>query len=114
LAVEFDATSQDGAVLAERVSAGTVSDLNQKIYERIEAWRQRPIEGEHAYVFLDGIWMKRSWGGEVQSVSVLVAIGVTEEGYREILGVADRCKEVCVVPIGHKTLPSKTREKPAD
>ena len=36
----------------------------------------RPIEGEHAYVYLDGIWLKRSWGGEVRNVAVLVAIGV--------------------------------------
>ena len=37
--------------------------------------------------------MKRSWGGEVQNVSVLVAIGVNNEGYREILGVAEGSKE---------------------
>jgi len=28
-----------------RVSAGTVRDLNQKMYERIEPWRNRPIAG---------------------------------------------------------------------
>jgi putative transposase len=31
------------------------------------------------YVFLDGLWLKRSWGGEVRNVSVLVAIGVNDE-----------------------------------
>jgi len=75
------------------VSAGTVSDLNQKMYERIEAWRTRRIEGKHPYVFLDGISLKRTWGGEVRNVSVLVAIGVGEDGYREGLGVAEGCKE---------------------
>jgi transposase-like protein len=67
--------------------------LNQKIYAQIEAWRNRPIEGRHAYVYLDGIWLKRSWGGEVKNVAVLVAIGVREDGYREILGVAEGLKE---------------------
>ena len=75
------------------MSAGTVSDLNQKIYARIEEWRNRPIEGEHPYVYLDGIALKRSWAGEVRSVSVLVAIGVNSEGYREVLGVCEGAKE---------------------
>jgi len=64
-----------------------VSDLNKKIYGTIEAWRNRPIEGEHPYVYLDGIVLKRSWAGEVRNVSLLVAIGVNESGYREILGI---------------------------
>ena len=81
------------ALWGTKVSSGTVSKLNQKIYRTIEEWRQRPIEGEHSYVYLDGISLKRSWGGEVRNVSVLVAIGVSNEGYREILGVAEGAKE---------------------
>jgi transposase-like protein len=38
-----------------RVDSSTVSELNQKIDPRIETWRNRPIEGAHAYIFLDGI-----------------------------------------------------------
>jgi len=75
------------------VSASTVSGLAQKVYGQIEAWRNRKIEGEHAYVYLDGLWLKRSWGGEVKNVAVLVAIGVDREGYREVLGVAEGTKE---------------------
>jgi putative transposase len=81
------------ALWGQRVSPSTVSELNQKIYTTIEAWRQRPIEGEHAYVYLDGIWLKRSWGGEVRNIAVLVAVGVRSDGYREILGVAEGAKE---------------------
>jgi len=81
------------ALWGTRVSPSTVSELNQKIYGQIEAWRNRPIEGEHAYVYLDGIWLKRSWGGEVKNVAVLVAIGVNQEGFREILGVAEGARE---------------------
>lgn len=81
------------ALWGTRVSPSTVSELNQKIYTQIEAWRNRPIEGEHAYVYLDGIWLKRSWGGEVKNVAVLVAIGVRGDGYREILGVVEGTKE---------------------
>jgi transposase-like protein len=81
------------ALWGERVSPSTVSELNQKIYGTIEAWRNRPIEGEYAYVYLDGIWLKRSWGGEVRKIAVLVAVGVRSDGYREILGVAEGIKE---------------------
>src|SRR5215467_9949892 len=76
-----------------RVSPSTASDLNKKIYGTIEAWRNRPIEGEHPYVYLDGIVLKRSWAGEVRNVSLLVAIGVNESGYREILGICEGAKE---------------------
>ena len=77
------------ALWGTRVSPSTVSELNQKISGQIEEWRNRPIAGEHAYVFLDGIWLKRSWGGEVKNVSILVAIGVNQDGFREVLGVME-------------------------
>ena len=81
------------ALWGTRVSPSTVSDLNKKIYATIEAWRNRPIEGEHPYMYLDGIVLKRSWAGEVRNVSLLVAIAVNSEGYREILGICEGAKE---------------------
>jgi putative transposase len=81
------------ALWGTRVSPSTVSSLNKKIYGTIEVWRNRPIEGEHPYVYLDGIVLKRSWAGEVRNVSLLVAIGVNGEGYREILGICEGAKE---------------------
>jgi transposase-like protein len=81
------------ALWGTRVSPSTVSNLNKKIYAKIEAWRSRPIEGEHPYVFLDGIVMKRTWAGEVRNVSLLVATGVNAEGYREILGICEGANE---------------------
>jgi len=81
------------ALWGTRVSPSTVSDLNKKIYETIDVWRNRPIVGEHPYVYLDGIVMKRSWAGEVRNVSLLVAIAVNSEGYREILGIVEGAKE---------------------
>ena len=44
-------------------------------------------------MYLDGICLKRTGGGEVRNVSVLVAVGVGQDGYRDILGVAEGCKE---------------------
>ena len=68
------------ALWGAQVSSSTVSELNQKICGKIEEWRKPPIDGEHPYVFVDGVYLKRSWGGEVQNVSVLVVLGVNDEG----------------------------------
>ena len=76
-----------------RVSPGTISNLNKKAYEHIETWRTRPLAGDYPYVYVDGVYLKRSWGGEIQNVSVLVAIGVSSDGFREIIGAAEGMKE---------------------
>jgi transposase-like protein len=81
------------ALWGTRVSPGTVSNLNKKIYAKIEQWRHRRIEGEHPYLYLDGIVMKRTWAGEVRNISLLVASAVNAEGYREILGICEGAKE---------------------
>ena len=81
------------ALWGTRVSSGTVSNLNKKVYKHIERWRTQKIEGDDAYVYLDGIVLKRSWGGDVKNVSVLAAIGVDSDGYRRILGVSEGYKE---------------------
>ena len=81
------------ALWGTKVSPGTVSNLNKKIYKQIEEWRNRPIEKEYPYVYLDGTVLKKSWGGEVRNISILVAVGVNTEGFREIIGVAEGAKE---------------------
>lgn len=81
------------ALWGSKVSPSTISNLNKKVYGRIDEWRGRKLDGAYPYVYLDGIWLKRCWGGEVKNVSVLVAIGVNTEGYREVLGAVEGCKE---------------------
>lgn len=71
----------------------TLSDKLKKVYGDIDSWRTRPLESEYPYVFMDGVWHKRSWGGHMENVSVLVAIGVDSEGHREVIGVAEGIKE---------------------
>ena len=82
------------ALWGSKVSASTISELNKKAYVNIEAWRNRPLQGgKYPYVYVDGIYLKRNWGGEYENVSVLVAIAVNEDGYREVLGAAEGMKE---------------------
>ena len=71
------------------VSAGTVSNLNDKAFKAVEEWRCRPLAREYPYVFVDGIYLKRSWGGSYENVAVMIAIGVNEDGYREVIGCAE-------------------------
>ena len=77
----------------QKVSAGTISNLNQKCFSQIEEWRSRKLTEKYPYVFVDGIFLKRCWGGSFENASVLVAIGVTEDGYREVIGTAEGLKE---------------------
>ena len=58
---DFGARVEDTpSPVGTRVSPSTVSNLDKKIYAKIEAWRNRRIEGEHPYLYLDGIVMKRT------------------------------------------------------
>ena len=71
------------------VSAGTVSNLNDRAFKAVDEWRCRPLAREYPYVYIDGIYLKRSWGGSYENVAVMVAIGVNEDGYREVVGCAE-------------------------
>lgn len=82
------------ALWGSKVSPGTISNLNKKVYEHIEVWRNRHLHSEqYSYVFIDGIYLKRSWGGEFENIAILVAIAVTQDGYREVIGAAEGMKE---------------------
>lgn len=81
------------ALWGTKVSAGTVSNLNKKVYGHIETWRNRPLQGRYPYVYIDGIYLKRNWGGEYENVAILVAIAVNGEGYREVIGASEGMKE---------------------
>ena len=71
------------------VSAGTVSNLNDKAFKAVDEWRCRPLTCEYPYVYIDGIYLKRSWEGSCENMAVMVAIGVNEDGYREVIGYAE-------------------------
>ena len=82
------------ALWGSKVSPSTISELNKKAYVHIEDWRNRPLQGgRYPYVYVDGIYLRRNWGGEFENVAILVAIAVNEDGYREILGAAEGMKE---------------------
>ena len=82
------------ALWGSKVSPSTISELNKKSYVHIEDWRNRPLQGgKYSYVYVDGIYLRRNWGGEYENVAILVAIAVNEDSCREVLGAAEGMKE---------------------
>ncbi len=81
------------ALWGTKVSPGTISNLNKKAYEHIEKWRSRKLAEKYPYVYVDGIFLKRCWGEDFENISILVAVGVSSDGYREILGASEGLKE---------------------
>ena len=69
------------------VSSTQVSRATQSLDEELKAWRQRPI-GEIPYLILDARYEKVRHGGSVVSCAVLIAVGITPDGHRSLLGVS--------------------------
>ena len=69
------------------VSSTQVSRATQLLDEELKAWRQRPI-GEIRYLVLDARYEKIRHGGSVVPCAVLIAVGITSEGHRTLLGVS--------------------------
>lgn len=82
------------ALWGTKVSPGTISNLNKKAYENIDKWRNRPLDGEtYPYVYVDGIFLKRCWGENFENISILIAVGVSSDGRREVIGAMEGLKE---------------------
>lgn len=69
------------------VSSSQVSRASQMLDEELDAWRNRPLD-EFPYLILDARYEKIRHGGSVVPCAVLVAIGITPQGKRSILGVS--------------------------
>jgi putative transposase len=69
------------------ISKSQVSRLCEEIDERVNAFLERPIEGTWLYLWLDATSVKVRQNGRIVSVAVIVAVGVNEDGRREVLGL---------------------------
>ena len=79
------------ALWGAKVSASTVSSLNQKAYENIEKWRSQTIEGEYPYVYINGILLKCSWLGRLRASACWWLSGWTAMATGLSLGQAKAC-----------------------
>src|SRR3954470_15026930 len=69
------------------ISKSQVSKLCKDIDERVNAFLERPIEGEWRYLWLDATYLKVREGGRIVSVAAIIAVAVNTEGRREIIGL---------------------------
>jgi transposase-like protein len=69
------------------VSKSQVSRLCEEIDERVNAFLDRPLEGEWPYVWLDATYVKVRRNNRIVSVAVIVAVGLNTDGRREVLGM---------------------------
>ena len=69
------------------IGKSTVSKLCKEIDERVNAFLDRPLDGEWPYLWLDATYLKVREGGRVVSVAAIIAVAVDTEGRREIVGL---------------------------
>ena len=69
------------------ISKSQVSRVCEEIDERVNAFLERPIEGNWPYLWIDATYVKVRQAGRIVSVAVIVAVGVNDDGRREVLGM---------------------------
>ena len=70
------------------ISKSQVSRLCSEIDERVNAFLNRPIEGDWPYLWIDATYLKVREAGRIVSVAVIIAVAVNTDGMREVLGMA--------------------------
>ena len=70
------------------VSKSQVSRLVGEIDDKVQAFLNRPLEGDWPYVWLDATYVKVRQAGRIVSVAVTIAVGVNADGRREIVGLS--------------------------
>jgi transposase-like protein len=68
------------------VSAQTITNITNKVLPLVEAWQNRPLESVYPIIYLDGIYFNLRKEHKVESRAIYVVLGVTLEGYKEVLG----------------------------
>jgi transposase-like protein len=69
------------------ISKSQVSRLCEEIDEKVQAFLDRPIEGDWPYLWIDATYVKVRQNGRIISVAVIIAVGVNSDGRREVLGM---------------------------
>ncbi len=69
------------------VSPSLVSEVTEAVMDEVRAWQSRPLDAIYPIVYLDAIVVKMRHEGRVENRAVYVAIGITMEGGKEVLGL---------------------------
>jgi len=82
-----------GVLLGRAPSPSTVSRIFHELEAECAAWRERPLAAYYRYIFLDGTFFRVGYEREFERIPMLAALGVKEDGTREVLGVMPGDKE---------------------
>ena len=81
-------------LIGRQISHEEVSKASRELTEAVEKWRSRDLSREKIkYIFVDGVIFKMRVKGSIENTPVLVAIGVTEDGAKLVLGMQSGDKE---------------------
>lgn len=81
-------------LIGHKISAGEVSRCSRELVKAVESWRNRDLSTvKFKYLFCDGVYFEMRVARSVEKVSVLVVIGVTESGHRQVIGLQSGDKE---------------------
>jgi len=69
------------------VSPALISTVTDAVLDEVKAWQSRPLDAVYAIVYLDALVVKMRSEGRVENRAVYVAIGVTLDGGKEVLGL---------------------------
>ena len=70
------------------ISKSQVPKLCKEIDEWVQAFLERPLEGEWPYLWLDATYLRVREGGRIVPVAAIIAVAVSNDGRREIVGLA--------------------------
>jgi len=81
-------------LLGRKISPSEVSNANKELIDAVEGWRTRDLSEETIrYIFVDGVNFDMRIDRGIEKVPVLVAVGVTKEGQKMVLGFQSGDKE---------------------
>lgn len=81
-------------LIGRKISSGEISNVSKSLTNSVEAWRERDLSEEPIkYLYIDGTNFSMRVDGSVEKVPVLVVLGVTDKGYRTVLGLQSGDKE---------------------
>jgi putative transposase len=75
------------------VSPGLISEVTDAVLDEVKAWQSRPLESMYPVLYLDALMVKMRHEGRVENRAVFVAIGVDEEGQKDVLGLWSAANE---------------------
>jgi putative transposase len=88
-----DIQAQLQEIYGVEVSAGLISEVTGEVLDEVKTWQNRPLESMYPVMFLDALMVKMRHEGRVENRAVYVAIGVNEDGVKDVLGLWSSANE---------------------